>query len=136
MKGLAVLVVVAGVLALSLPASAAPTDSESFPWEVDCDGTEITGWYEEWVQEFTLDNQIIQLGHATVIYTYEDRTFRFVEAYADRTYTNQDEEAISTRRGRLFSGLSGYFLEGPDGVVVHGLDLPDADAQACAALVG
>ena len=137
MKRFAVLLVVAGMMALSLPANAAPTETDSFPWFVDCDGTEITGWYEEWVQEFTLENgTIIQLGHATITYTFEGKTFSFVEAYVDLSYTNQDGEGISTRRGRLFNGRTGYYLEGGGEIVFHGLESLSADEQACAVLVG
>lgn len=137
MKRFVVLLVVAGMMALSLPANAAPTETDSFPWPVDCDGTEISGWYEEWIEEFTLGNEtIIQLGHAMITYTFEGKTFLFVEAYVDLSYTNENGDGISTRRGRLFNGRTGYFLEGGGEIVFHGLESPSADEQACAALVG
>lgn len=138
MRRIAVLLAVAGMMALSVPANAAPTDTFSFDFPVDCDGTEIWAFYEEWVQEFNLDNQVVQIGHATVRYTFEDKTFTFVEAYVDRSYTNQNVEHISTRRGRLFSGFTGYTLlnDTTSEVVQHGLESPHPDEQACAALVG
>jgi hypothetical protein len=130
--------IVLSMTVLAVPASAAPTDPFSFEYPVDCDGTEIWAFYEEWTQEFTLDNQVLQIGHTNVRYTFEDNTFTFVEAYVDRSYYDHNGDHISTRRGRVFSGFRGYNLlnDTTFEVVQHGLQSPDADDQACAALVG
>lgn len=141
MRRIAVLLGIAGMMALSLPASGAPTEPFSFDYEFDCGGTfTVLGAYEEWSQEKTLDNQVVLLVHATRTYTVDGESrpfFRFVSSFVDRNYVNHSGETNDFRAG-LDEGFIGHtsFNYSTGEEAIHGQETLSPDDQACGLLTG
>ena len=135
MRRIAVLLGIAGMMALSLTASAAPTEPFSFDYEYECGGTNVLGAYEEWSQEKTLDNQVVLIVHVTRTYTVEGESrpfFRFVSAFVDRNYVNQSGQTKDFRAGidEAFIGHTSFnYSTGEE--AIHGQETLSPDDQAC-----
>ncbi len=142
-KLIVMLAAIGMLMAVAAPAGADPADGngtksisdEDRPFAVDCDGTDVQGVADGWVQVMPDGSQV---GHIVYTYTHEDNTFTYVETYRDTNFLNQEGEPISSRRGRMFEGLIGFLAinEATTVVTTHGNAGELADDQACAALVG
>lgn len=132
------------LLLLASPAGAVPADGnggkavsvEDYPFAADCgDDVFIEAVADGWVQ---LMEDGSQVGHVVYTYTEGENSFRYVETFVDRNYDNEVGEHISSRRGRMFEGLIGFFAvnDATGEVTSHGKADQSADEQACAALLG
>lgn len=140
MRRVAVLLVIAGMMALSVPVNASPTEPFSYDYEFECFGTYLLGTYTEWGQEKTLDNQVVILVHVTRTYTVEGEPrpfFRFVSALVDRNYVNQSGETNDFRAGldEEFIGHTSFNYSTGE-AASQGQETLSPDDQACALLVG
>ncbi len=147
MRRIVLLVVTALMLAMAIPAYAAPADGNdnkvvnefSFTYGIECGGVAVSAFYAEWGQ-LTGDNQQVQLVHVTRTYTVEGESlpfFRFVSSWVERGYENQDGDHISARSG-LDEGFIGHnsFNDSTGEAVMHGQETLEPDALACEALSG
>lgn len=138
MRKIAVLLAFAGMMVLSVPVQASPTEPFSFSYELDCSGTNVVGTYEEWSRLMTLDGQVVMLVHVSRTYTVDGESrpfFRFVSNLVDRNYVNQSGETSDFRAG-LDEGFIGHisFNYSTGEEAVHGQETLSPDERACAAI--
>ena len=148
MRRIVLLVVTALIMAVAIPAYAAPADGNgnkevgelSFVDGIDC-GVPVSMSYAEWSQVLTQDNQQVQLVHVTRTYTVEGESlpfFRFVSSWVERGYENRDGDHISVRSGldEGFIGHNSFNDATQKAVMPHGQETLEPDVLACEALSG